>query len=154
MKPAGLALILAACAWSAGAEAAEIRILDVKAFLYLEHAAKFSDDVMGAPPFANLPKGGAPGGDTATGVLIDLTFAGEKNASPKYATATVELTQTGRNGQTDRHPQGLRQFHLRAGRPLQHKALFLEAATCMPLAIDVRAGKTEKTAKLDFECKE
>jgi hypothetical protein len=153
MKARGLALLLAACALPTGVKAADIKILDVKAFLYLEHAGKFSDNVLGAPPFANLPKGGAPGGDSATGVLIDLTFAGEKNASPKYATATVELTQTGRNGQSVVTHKDFTNF-IFGPDGYQHKALFLDSATCMPLAIDIHAGKTQKTAKLDFACKE
>ena len=37
---------------------------------------------------------------------------------------------------------------------IEHKAIFLEAATCMPLSIIVHAGKTEKTARLDFSCTE
>ena len=32
--------------------------------------------------------------------------------------------------------------------------MFDENATCMPLAIQVHAGKTQKTAKLDFSCTE
>ena len=153
MKASGLAVALAACALSAGAQGAEIKILDVKAFLYLEQAGKFSDNVLGAPTFANAPKGGAPGGDSATGVLIDLTFAGEKNASPKYATATVDLTQTERNGQSVVTHKAFTNF-IFGPDGFEHKALFLESATCMPLAIDIHAGKTQKTAKLDFECKE
>jgi hypothetical protein len=32
--------------------------------------------------------------------------------------------------------------------------VFLENATCMPLAIQVHAGKTQKAARLDFSCTE
>ena len=35
---------------------------------------------------------------------------------------------------------------------LAHKAVFLEGATCMPLEVNVRAGKTTKSARLDFSC--
>ena len=67
--------------------------------MFLERAGKLSDDILAGPALVDAPKGGAPGGDTATGVLIDFTFAGDKNFSPKYATATVDLTQTGHAGQ-------------------------------------------------------
>jgi hypothetical protein len=153
MKAHGLALALAACALPAGAGAAEIKILDVKAFLYLEHAGKFSNDVLGGPAFVNAPRGGAPGGDSATGVLIELTFAGEKNGAPKYATASVDLTQSGRNGQSVVTRKAFASFAFGPD-GYQHKALLLDNATCMPLTIDVRAGKTRKTAKLDFQCGE
>ena len=78
-----------------GAHAAELKIVDVKAYAFLEHAGKLSDDLVGRKSLVDAPKGGAPGGDTATGLLVDFTFEGDKNASPKYATATIDLTQTG-----------------------------------------------------------
>jgi hypothetical protein len=101
----------------------------------------------------DAPKGGALGGDTATGLLIDFTFEGDKNASPKYATAVVDLTQTGRSGQPITTHRAFTNFIFGAD-GIEHKAVFLEGATCMPLAIQVHAGKTEKSAKLDFHCTE
>ena len=132
---------------------AELRITDVKAYLFLEHAGKLSEDVAGAPPFANLPKGGGPNHETATGVFVDLTFAGDKNSAPKYAAATVDIIQSGRAGQRIVTHKAFANFIFGAD-GVEHKAFFLEGATCMPLAIDVHAGKSEKTAKLDFQCKE
>ena len=89
------------------------------------------------------PREARPAANSATGVLIDLTFAGEKNASPKYATATVELTQTGRNGQSVVTHKDLTNF-IFGPDGYEHKALFLDGATCMPLAIDIHAGKTKR----------
>ena len=83
-----------------GAGAAQLKITDVKAYAFLEHAGKLSDDLVSSgESLVDAPKGGALGGDTATGLLIDFTFEGDKNVSPKYATAVVDLTQTGRSGQ-------------------------------------------------------
>ncbi len=132
---------------------AEVRIAAMKAYLFLEHEGKLSEDIVGAPPFANLPKGGGPDHETATGILFDLTFAGDKNSAPKYATATVDVTQSGRAGQQIVTHKAFTNFIFGAD-GVEHKAFFLEEATCMPLAIDVRAGKSEKKANLDFECKE
>jgi hypothetical protein len=140
-------------ALSGAGEAAELKIVDVKAYVFLEHAGKFSEDLIGGGPLTDAPKGGAPGGDTATGLLLDFTFAGDKNAAPKYATATVDLTQTGRAGQKILTHKAFTNF-IFGSDGLEHKAVFLEGATCMPLAIEVRAGKTRKSAKLDFECAE
>jgi hypothetical protein len=99
------------------------------------------------------PRAGRWGGDTATGLLLDFIFAGDKNASPKYATATVDLTQTGRAGQPVVTRKAFTNFNFGPD-GIEHKAVFLEAATCMPLAIVVHAGKTQKSAKLDFQCTE
>ena len=135
------------------AGAAQLKITDVKAYAFLEHAGKLSDDlVTSGESLVDAPKGGALGGDTATGLLIDFTFEGDKNASPKYATAVVDLTQTGRSGQITTHRAFTNFIFGPDG--VEHKVVFLEGATCMPLAIQVHAGKTEKSAKLDFHCTE
>jgi hypothetical protein len=141
-------------ALAGGAEAAQLKIIDVKAYAFLEHAGKLSDDLVSSgQSFVDAPKGGALGGDTATGLLIDFTFEGDKNASPKYATAIVDLTQTGRTGQPIVTRKAFTNF-IFGPDGIEHKAVFLEAATCMPLAIQVHAGKTEKSAKIDFRCTE
>jgi hypothetical protein len=135
------------------AGAAQLKINDVKAYAFLEHAGKLSDDLVSSgESLVDAPKGGALGGDTATGLLIDFTFEGDKNASPKYATAVVDLTQTGRSGPITTHRAFTNFIFGPDG--IEHKAVFLEGATCMPLAIQVHAGKTEKSAKLDFHCTE
>lgn len=131
--------------------AAELRITDIKAYLFLERAGRLSDNVLDGGPFVNVPQGGALGGDTATGVMIDLTFEGQKNAAPKYATATVDLTQGGAGGRQTVTHKAFANF-LFGPDGVQHKAIFLDGATCAPLIIDVRAGKTTKSARLDFQC--
>ncbi len=143
----------AALALAGGAQAAELKIVDVKAYVFLEHAGKFSDDLVSGPALVDAPRGGAPDGDTATGLLIDFTFAGDKNFSPKYATATVDLTQTGHSGQPVVTHKAFTSFVFGAD-GIEHKAVFLESATCAPLAVDVHAGKTQKQVKLDFSCTE
>ena len=135
------------------ADAAELKIVDIKAYAFLEHAGKLSDDLIGGPALIDAPKGGAPGGDTATGILIDLTFEGDKDFSPKYATATVDLTQTAHGGHEVLTHKAFTHFIFDAN-GAEHKAIWLDQATCMPLSIAVHAGKTEKTASLDFSCTE
>jgi hypothetical protein len=131
--------------------AAELKITDIKAFFYLEHSGKFSDNIVGAEPFENVAKGGGPDHDPATAILFDLTFTGDKNASPKYATATVDVTQSGRSGQIITH-KAFTNFIFGAD-GLQHKVFLVENATCMPIVVDVRANRTAKNVKLDFVCK-
>jgi hypothetical protein len=150
----GLAAAFVFFAFIGVAEAAQLKIIDVKAYAFLEHAGKLSDDlVSGGESLVDVPKGGALGGDTATGVLIDFTFEGDKNAAPKYATAVIDMTQTGRSGQPITTHRAFTNF-IFGPDGIEHKAVFLDAATCMPLAIQVHAGKTEKTAKIDFHCTE
>ncbi len=136
-----------------GAQAADLKIVDVKAYVFLEHAGKLSDDLVGAPALVDAPRGGAPEGDTATGVMLDFMFEGDKNFSPKYATATVDLTQTGRMDQQVVTHKAFTGFVFGAD-GIEHKAIFLENATCAPLVVAVHAGKTQKQVKLDFSCTE
>jgi hypothetical protein len=148
------AVAVAAFALVGGVQAADLKIVDIRAYLFLEHAGTLSNDLISSDEtLVDAPKGGAPGGDTATGLLLDFTFEGDKNASPKYATAIVDLTQIGHSGKQLVTHKAFTNF-IFGPDGIEHKAVFLEAATCMPLAIDVHAGKTEKTAKLDFQCTE
>jgi hypothetical protein len=132
--------------------AAELKIVDVKAYAYLEREGRLSDNLIGEPRLINAPRGGAaPGGDTATAVLLDFVFQGDKNATPKYATATIDLVQTNRDGQNTITHKAFTNFVFGPD-GVQHKAVFLDGATCMPLAIEVHAGHTAKSARLDFQC--
>jgi hypothetical protein len=144
---------VAALALAGGAEAAELKIVDVKAYVFLERAGKLSEDILGAPALVDAPKGGAPGGDTATGVMLDFTFQGDRNFAPKYATATVDLTQTNHSGQQLVTHKAFTGFRF-GDDGVEHKAIYLENATCAPLTIVVHAGKTEKQTQLDFTCTE
>jgi hypothetical protein len=149
-KASRIALALALAAQPA--MAAELKITDIKAYLYLEHAGKLSDNIVGAPPFENVAKGGGADHDPATAILFDLTFAGDKNASPKYATATVDVTQSSRSGQIVTH-KAFTNFIFGAD-GIQHKVFLVENGTCAPIVVDVRANKTAKNVRLDFQCKE
>jgi hypothetical protein len=141
-------------ALAGAAQAADLKIIDVKAYAFLEHAGKLSDDLLSIDQsVVDAPRGGALGGDTATGLLLDFTFEGDKNASPKYATAVVDLTQTGHSGQQVVTHKAFTNFMFGSD-GFEHKVVFLENATCMPLAIQVHAGKTQKAARLDFSCTE
>jgi hypothetical protein len=150
MKWLFLAALGLAC-MAAPATAADLKIVDVRASLFWERAGKFSEIAVGAQPLENLAKGGGADHDTATAVLFDLTFSGDKNASPKYATATVDITQSSRAGQQIVTRKAFTNFIFGA-EGVEHKAFLLENSTCMPITVDVRAGKTTKNVRLDFQC--
>jgi hypothetical protein len=139
------------CALSAGAQAAELKIADIKASLYLEATGKFSEALTDAAALDNLAKGDGPDHRLASAVLIELTFSGEKNAAPKFATATVDVIQTNHAGQASVTHKGFTHFVFGPD-GLEHKAFLIEDATCMPLRIEVRANKSVKTLSLPFHC--
>ena len=152
MDAALLAAAAVARALAASAESAELKIVDVKAYVFLERAGRLSGDILGGPALVDAPRGGAPGGDTATGLLIDFTFAGDRNFAPKYATATVDLTQTNPTSQQ------LVTYKAFTGSRfdddgVEHKAIYLENAACAPLTIVVHAGKTQKQTQIDPEAR-
>lgn len=146
-----VAATVAGLATAGTAQAAELKIVDVKAYVFLERAGKLSDDIVGGPGLVDAPRGGAPGGDTATGVMIDFTFSGDPNFAPKYATAIVDLTQTNQTGQQLVTHKAFTGFRF-GDDGLEHKAIYLENATCAPLTIKVHAGKTDKQTQVDFSC--
>ena len=148
-----IAAVAAGMVFFGTAQGAELKIADVKAYVFLERAGKLSEDILGAPALVDAPKGGAPGGDTATGVMIDFTFEGDRNFSPKYATATVDLTQTNHMGQQLVTHKAFTGFRF-GDDGVEHKAIYLENATCAPISIVVHAGKTEKAIQIDFSCTE
>ena len=132
-------------------QASEIKIVDVKAYAYLERAGRLSDNLVGGQPLVDAPRGGALGGDTATALFLDFVFEGDKNASPKDASATVDLTQITNTGQHVITHKAFENFAFGAD-GVEHRAVFLEGATCMPLSIEVHARHSTKTARLDFQC--
>jgi hypothetical protein len=155
LRLAAVAGLFAASPGSASAD--DLRIVDIKAFVFLERADRLSDDLIGAAALVNAPRGGAPGGDTATGLMVDPVFQrdkaaseGQKSAPSKNALATVDLTQTSLAGQRIVTHKVFDDLDFGAG--TDHKVVFLEGATCMPLVVDVHAGKSSKTARLGFKC--
>jgi hypothetical protein len=138
------------CALGAAAQAADLKIVDIKASLYLEAVGKF-EPLTADAALENLAKGDGPDHRLASAVLIELTFSGEKNAAPKFATATVEVTQTGRSGQASVTHKGFTHFVFGPD-GIEHKAFLLEDATCMPLRVEVRANRSAKMLSLPFHC--
>jgi hypothetical protein len=92
-------------AGSAGA--AQLKITDVKAYAFLEHAGKLSDDLVSSgESLVDAPKGGALGGDTATGLLIDFTFEAtrtlRRNMRPQSSTSPRPAVPGSRSPPTER----------------------------------------------------
>ena len=138
--------------WATQVQAADLKILDIKASLYLEATGKFSEPLEDGKDQLNLAKGDGPDKTLASAVLIELTFSGDKNSAPKFATATVDVTQSSKTGQPIVTHKGVTNFVFGAD-GLEHKAFLMESATCMPLQVEVHANKTVKKLRIPFECK-
>ena len=63
-----------------GAEAASLKIVEIKASLFLEATGQFSEPLAEGAALHNLAKGDGPDKRLASGVLIDLTFSGDRNS--------------------------------------------------------------------------
>lgn len=145
---------LALCAGAGGALAADVKVTDIKGYLFLERSGKLSANIFAAPgPFKNLSTTGGADGEPASSMLLEFVFAGDKNSAPKYASALINITQSGKNGQKARTTRAFGGFVF-GDSGEAHKSLFIENATCMPLEIEVKAGKSVKTVKAEFACDE
>lgn len=135
-----------------------ITVKDLKAQLFLERSGKFSDNLVGSnKKYHNTVIGEGDAGEPADAVLVTLTFEGTKNtrASDKVATAMgqVKVSQTTKQGKKillNRVYGGM----LFGDNGLAHKAFIVDNATCAPLEIEAKIGRSVKTATIDFSCGE
>ena len=147
---AALCLFFAAGA----AHAADVKITDIKAYLFLEKTGHLSANIMDSKdPFKNLSTGGGAGGEPASNILLEFVFSGDKNSAPKFASALINITQSGKNGQKARTTRAFGGFQFGESGEV-HKSLYLENATCMALEIEVKVGKSVKTGRVEFACDE
>ena len=136
------------------ASAADVRIAEIRAYLWLERSGKLSGNLVGSKePLFNTIIGEGSAGEPANNLLVEIVIAGDRNSAPKHASAIVNLTQAGKGGQKSVTKKGLGGF-LFGDSGMVHKSIFLENATCSALEIEVKVGKAAKSAKLDFQCGE
>lgn len=149
-----LALISGAFLLS-GPALAQVAVEEVQVQLFLEKSGKLSENLVGTKKkLVNTPAGEGDAGEPADSLLITLTFAGPKNttSSDKIArdVASITVTQMTKAG-----PKVLRKAYagFRFGENgKSFKAFSMDGATCLPLEVEVKVGKTRKAAKIDFEC--
>ena len=146
--------VSAVLAMASGVRAADVKVSDIKAYLYLEKSGRLSENIIGAKEaFVNTSTGGGAAREPASNILIEIVLLGDKNTAPKFASALVNITQSGKNGQKSRTTKAFGGFQFGDIGEV-HKSVFLENATCMPLEIEVKAGKSTKTVKAEFSCEE
>jgi hypothetical protein len=135
-----------------------IIIKDLQAQLYLERSGKFSGNIVGTGKnFHNTVIGEGDAGEPADSVMVTIVFEGTKNtrASDKVASALaqVKISQTGKQGKKillNKAYGGM----LFGENGLAHKAILVDNATCAPLEIEAKIGRSSKTATINFSCGE
>jgi len=137
---------------------AQVAIDEIRAQLFLERSGKLSENLVGAKKaLFNTVIGEGDAGEPADAILITLAFTGAKNSksSDKIARdlASITVKQQAKTGEKIllRRVYGGFLFG-ETGRI--HKAFLLDNATCAPLEIEVKVGRSRKEAKLDFACGE
>lgn len=157
MRLAGLAFG-AALLMSGGASAQEaVAIKDIKVRMFYEKSGTFSDDLVPAKKsYLNAPRGEDSLPEPATSLLVTLVLSGppngESNRQIALHMASIVTSQQTREGKKTQN-RVYNGFHFNAD-GLAYRAFMLENATCYPLDIEVKLGKSRKKAKLDFSCTE
>lgn len=129
---------------------------DMKVQMFLERSGTLSENLVGTKKkLHNTVLGEGDAGEPADALLVTLVFQGQKNTkgSDKLARdmAQVKVTQTTKAGNKILLNRVYGGFVF-GETGIAHKALMLDNATCAPIEIDARIGKTRKTAKIEFSC--
>ncbi|MCX7323521.1 MAG: hypothetical protein NTZ14_03610 [Hyphomicrobiales bacterium] len=135
---------------------AQVAIDDIRLQLFKERSGSLSENIVGSTKsFVNTPSGGGDAGEPAEAILVTLVVTGPKNSksSDKVARdlASITVTQTAKTGPRVllKRAYGGFQFGVDGK---SHKAFLLENATCAPLEVDVRLGRSRKTVSIPFSC--
>lgn len=159
MRTAVYALTIAVVSAASSCPAhAQVAIDEIRAQLFLERSGKLSENLVGGKKaLFNTVIGEGDAGEPADAILVTLAFTGARNtkSSDKIARdlASITVKQQAKTGEKIllRRVYGGFLFG-ETGRI--HKAFLLDNATCAPLEIEVKVGRSRKEAKLDFACGE
>ncbi len=135
---------------------AQVAVDDVRIQIFGERSGSFSENLVGSRKvLKNTVRGEGDAGEPAEQVLVTLVFTGPKNSrsSDKIARdlASVTVTQSAKTGPRTLLKRAYGGFQFgESGR--YHKAFMLDNATCAPLEVEVRLGRSRRTVKVDFTC--
>ena len=135
-----------------------IAVKDIAIQLFLERSGKLSGNIAGSKKtFHNTVIGEGDAGEPADSLLVTITFEGTRNSrgSDKVASALaqVKATQSARQGKKillNKAYGGM----LFGEDGLSHKAFMVDAATCAPIEIEAKIGRSIRTASVEFSCGE
>jgi hypothetical protein len=143
--------LLAALGPVTSAGAAEFQIKEIRAYLFYSTTGALSENIVGSKKsFFNTVIGEGEAGGPASNVLIDLVLV-NGGGPTQTATLKVAYKQQGRDSTLTRSwDNGT--FN---ADEVKHESVMLENATCWPVTIEARVGKSSaKTATLKFACGE
>lgn len=131
---------------------------DLKVQMFLERSGTFSENIVGSKKtFHNTILGEGDAGEPADALLVTLVFQGQKNSkgSDKLARdmAQVKVTQTTKAGNKILLNRVYGGFVF-GDTGMAHKAFLVDNATCAPIEIEAKIGKSRKVAKIEFRCGE
>lgn len=136
--------------------AQDVSITGVKAQAFLERSGRLSDDLVAAKkPFKNLVRPDGDLGEPANALLVTLVFAGPKNSegSKKIARDLAQVTVKQTSGDVTKTLLYRAFGGFSFGAEGQaHRAFMLDDATCAPLEIEVKVGRTQKVQSLELAC--
>lgn len=135
---------------------AQLAVEEIRLQAFGERSGAFTENLVGTrKKLVNSPKGEGELGEPAEQVLVTMVFSGPKNtrSSDKVARdlASVTVTQSAKTGQRTLLRRAYGGFVF-GDNGRYHKAFMLDNATCAPLEVDVRLGRSRRTVKVDFNC--
>ena len=133
-----------------------VAITGIRMQAFLERSGRWSDDLAAQKkPFKNLPQAGGDLAEPANAILVTLVFSGPKNGEGSRSIAR-DLAQVNVKQSAGDVTKTLlyRVFGgLSFGADGQtHKTFMLDDATCAPLEVEVKVGRTRKVQMLDLSC--
>ena len=133
------------------AAAAEFQIKEIRAYLFYSTTGILSENIVGSKKtFYNTVIGEGEAGGPASNVVIDLVLVGGGGPT-QTATLKVAYKTQGRDATLTR---SFDNSTFNEGE-VKHESVLLENATCWPVTIEARVGKSPaKTATLKFGCGE
>jgi hypothetical protein len=133
-----------------------VAITGIRMQAFLERSGRWSDDLAAMKkPFKNLPQAGNELGEPANTILVTLVFSGPKNGEGSRSIARdmaqVSVKQTAGDVTKTLLYRAFGGLSFGADGKT-HKAFMLDDATCAPLEIEVKVGRTRKVQDLDLSC--
>lgn len=133
-----------------------VALTDLKVQMVLERTGTLSENLVGTKKkLHNTVLGEGDAGEPADAVMVTLVFQGTKNTrgSDKLARdlAQVKVTQATKAGNKILLNRVYGGFVF-GENGLSHKAFIVDNATCAPLEVEAKVGKTRKVAKIEFSC--
>ena len=146
------ALTLAA-GLAGAADAGDLRVKDVRAYLFYAHTGALSENIVGSKRvFFNTIIGEGGAGGPAGHVLIDLVLVNTAGGEvPSSATLKVSWRALGKDTSLTR---SYNNSNYQEGE-VRHESVLIENATCAPVKIEASGGKAPaKVVTLKFGCGE